>query len=119
MYMKKSKPSATHIRALSLLLLIGALSNDLFAAPGDVDLSFDPGSDVNGPVSAFAVQPDGRVIIGGWFATVKGLVRRGIARLKADGSGYTSFIPEVGRYGGPYGGAYEDSSIVVQQDEKG
>jgi hypothetical protein len=59
--MKKSKSSATHIRALSLLLLLGALSNDSSAAPGDVDLSFDPGSGVtglNGAVRTVAVQPD-------------------------------------------------------------
>src|SRR5207244_7981712 len=65
-------------------------------------------------VSAFALQPDGRVMIGGWFTTVKGLVRRGIARLNADGSGDSSFDAGAG----PYGGAYEDSSIVVQQDGK-
>src|SRR3989442_13493134 len=100
--MKESKCSATQLRAVGFLLLIGALNNNSSAAPGDVDLSFDPGSGVNGAVSAFAVQPDGKVIIGGWFTTVKGLVRRGIARLNVDGSGDSSFNPEVGAYGGPY-----------------
>ena len=52
--MKESKRSATHICALSLLLLIGTLGNDSSAAPGDVDLSFDPGSGVNGGVKAMA-----------------------------------------------------------------
>jgi hypothetical protein len=89
--MKESKWSATHIRALSLLLLIGALSNGSHAAPGDVDLSFDPGSGVNGTVQAFAVQPDGKLIIVGQFNMVKGLLRYGIARLNADGSGDASF----------------------------
>src|SRR5688500_9591523 len=94
--MKKSKWSATPFCALSLLLLIGALSNDSSAAPGDVDLSFDPGSGVNGSVTALAVQPDGKVIIGGSFTTVKGLTRRGIARLNADGSGDSTFDPGTG-----------------------
>ena len=81
MCMKQSKRSAPRLRALTLLLVIGALSNNLPAAPGDVDLSFDPGSGVNGSVTALAVQSDGKVIIGGSFSTVKGLARRGIARL--------------------------------------
>src|SRR5687768_4928322 len=94
--MKESKFSAKHFRALSLLLLIGALSNDSSAAPGDVDLSFDPGSGVNGSVLATAVQPDGKVIIGGSFSTVKGLVRRGLARLNVDGSSDSTFNPGMG-----------------------
>src|SRR5881397_1342600 len=93
--MKKSKWSAAHIRALSLLLLIGALSNDSAAAPGDVDLSFDPGSGVNGQVNALVVQPDGKVIIGGEFTTIKGIARHKIARLNADGSAESSFDPDV------------------------
>src|SRR2546427_2443359 len=107
--MKESKCSATQLRAVGFLLLIGALNNNSSAAPGDVDLSFDPGSGVNGAVSAFALQPDGRVIIGGWVTTGQGLVRHGIARLNVYGSGDSSFNPGAGAYAG----AYEDSSIVV------
>ena len=65
-------------------------------APGDVDLSFDAGSGINGPVLALAIQPDGRVIIGGGFTVVKGLERVGIARLNTDGSGDSSFTPASG-----------------------
>ena len=54
MCMKESKWSGIRVRALSLLLLIGTLGNDSSAAPGDVDLSFDPGSDVNGEIKAMA-----------------------------------------------------------------
>ena len=74
MCMKESKWSATHIRALSLLLLIGALTNDSFAAPGDVHLSFDTDPGINGTVKAVVVQPDGKVIIGGQFTTFKGVL---------------------------------------------
>jgi len=109
--MKESKWSATHLRALSLLLLIGALSNDSLAAPGDVDLSFDPGSGVNGSVTALAVQPDGKVIIGESFTTVKGLMRRGIARLNADGSGDPTFNPGTGSEGGV-------KAVALQPDGK-
>ena len=37
------------------------------------------------------VQPDGKVIIGGRFTTVKGLARTNLARLNADGSGDSTF----------------------------
>jgi uncharacterized delta-60 repeat protein len=75
----------------SLLLQLGTLCFLTHGAAGDVDLSFDPGSGVNGTVNAVAVQPDGKVIIGGEFTTVKGLVRTNLARLNADGSGDSSF----------------------------
>jgi uncharacterized delta-60 repeat protein len=106
--MKKSKSSATHICAMSFLFLIGALGNDLSAATGDVDLSFDPGSGVNGPVYAVALQLDGKVIIGGNFTTVKGVACQNIARLNADGSGDFSFVVSVPPVG----------AIVAQPDGK-
>jgi hypothetical protein len=112
--MKKSKWSVTLIRALSLLLLLVAVSNNLFAAPGDVDPSFDAGSGINGGVAAIALQPDGKLLIGGGFGTVRGLVRTGIARLNADGSGDSTFlfVPDVNT---GFGGA---SAIAFQSDGK-
>jgi uncharacterized delta-60 repeat protein len=103
--MKESKWSATHFRALSLLLLIGALSNDSSAAPGDLDLSFDTGSGINGPVltipvRTMVIQPDGKILIGGEFTTVKGLVRTNLARLNADGSGDSNFLAGIPLPGG-------------------
>src|SRR5687768_3186235 len=89
--MKESKYPGTHFRAISLLLLIGALGNDCFAAAGDVDLSFDPGPGVDGVVTRMALQPDGKLVIGGAFTTVKGLARVGLARLNPDGSGDPTF----------------------------
>ncbi len=91
--MKKLDLVRTIILAGSLLLQLSPLCFHLHGAPGDVDLSFDPGSGVNDQVTALALQPDGKVIIGGWFTAVKGLPRRDIARLNADGSGDSSFNP--------------------------
>ena len=91
MLMKESKWSATHIRAVSLLLLVAAFANRSLAAPGDVDRTFDPGSGVNGEVKAMALQADGKLLVGGGFTTVKGLPRFGLARLNADGSGDPAF----------------------------
>jgi uncharacterized delta-60 repeat protein len=91
--MKKLNLVRTIILAGSLLLQLNTLCFQSRGAAGDVDLSFDPGSGVNGTVNAVAVQPDGKVIIGGEFTTVKGLARPGLARLNADGSGDSSFNP--------------------------
>ena len=89
--MKKPQTPAPYIRAVSLLIFLGGLIAHCFAAPGDVDLSFDPGSGVNGEVKTMALQPDGKVIVGGTFTTVNGLARFNLARLNANGSGDASF----------------------------
>jgi uncharacterized delta-60 repeat protein len=89
--MKNSNPIKTLLFAACLLLQLSALCLHSRGAPGDVDLSFDPGSGVNNTVNVIAVQPDGKVIIGGPFTTVEGLARSRIARLNADGSGDASF----------------------------
>jgi uncharacterized delta-60 repeat protein len=91
--MKKLFSVRTVIFAGSLLLQLNTLCFQSRGAAGDVDLSFDPGSGVNGGVSAVVLQPDGKVIIGGEFTTVKGLARSKVARLNADGSGDPSFNP--------------------------
>jgi uncharacterized delta-60 repeat protein len=55
---------------------------------GEVDKSFggDSGSAANGSVFALAVQPDGKIIVGGNFSAIFGQPRRGIARLNAAGT---------------------------------
>ena len=90
--MNKLFPIRTIVLAGSVLLQLSPLCFHSHGGPGDVDLSFvDPGSGVNGTVNAVVVQPDGKVIIGGEFTTVKGLLRTNLARLNADGSGDSSF----------------------------
>lgn len=64
---------------------------------GTVDPSFQPGSGVEvGVVFAVAVQPDGKVVIGGRFTSVRGVARNGIARFNADGTLDGSFDPGDG-----------------------
>jgi uncharacterized delta-60 repeat protein len=53
---------------------------------GDVDYGFDAGSVINLPIDVVAIQPDGRVLLGGSFTSVAGAVRGRIARLNADGT---------------------------------
>ncbi|MGD9579454.1 MAG: delta-60 repeat domain-containing protein, partial [Syntrophorhabdus sp.] len=52
---------------------------------------FNPNA--NGCVYSIAVQPDGKVLVGGGFTTIGGGTRNYIARLNADGSLDTGFNP--------------------------
>jgi uncharacterized delta-60 repeat protein len=68
---------------------------------GSLDPSFDPGTAANFlvdtvPVQAVAVQPDGKIVIGGSFTTFNGVARNRVARLNLDGSLDTSFDPGTG-----------------------
>ncbi|MEP6822336.1 MAG: dockerin type I domain-containing protein [Chthoniobacterales bacterium] len=78
------------------------------AAPpkeGALDQAFDAGNFTNGLVSAAVQQPDGKVIIGGSFHKVHGVVRHNLARLNVDGSVDLSFDAGSGPdYGIPTGG---------------
>jgi uncharacterized delta-60 repeat protein/uncharacterized repeat protein (TIGR01451 family) len=63
---------------------------------GSVDPGFNPSPDpgangIDGFVWAIAVQTDHKVVIGGDFLSINGVVRNHIARLNADGSLDTSF----------------------------
>lgn len=86
------------IGGLSFLLTIIFLHR-VVAAVGDVDLSFDPGSGVDGQVSAIIVQPNGKILIGGSFSMMRGLLRTNLARLNADGSGDPTFDAGPSRSG--------------------
>jgi uncharacterized delta-60 repeat protein len=105
-------------------------------ADGSVDAAFDPvlrycGTDSPGFVRAVAVQPDGRIVIGGNFTCVNGTSRTNLARLNPDGSLDDTFLPSPPwrlpamdgtgflDYGSPtdYTWIYPNS-IIVQSDEK-
>jgi len=63
------------------------------AAGGELDATFqDPAVAVNSGVSALALQPDGKLIIGGEFTIVGGQSRARVARLNSDGTLDTSFL---------------------------
>ena len=55
-----------------------------FTLGGPLDTAFNP--DTEGEVHAIAFQPDGKVIIGGYFYAIRGAVRRSVARLNPDGT---------------------------------
>jgi uncharacterized delta-60 repeat protein len=62
---------------------------------GSVDSTFDPNANSN--VYALAVQPDGKILLGGHFTTLAGgaKTRNYIARLYADGSVDSTFDPNA------------------------
>ena len=53
-------------------------------ANGALDPVFDPGRGADNVVYSMALEPDGKVVIGGAFTMVNGFVRRGVARLNGD-----------------------------------
>lgn len=70
---------------------------------GTLDRDFDPGvghePEVRVPwVSTLAIQPDGRILVGGNFTRVTGQKRRRIARLNPDGTLDAGFDPETDGY---------------------
>ncbi len=86
---------------------IGRLNPD-----GSVDESFDPSASYT--VMALAIQPDGKILVGGAFTALGGgtsgmTPRRNIGRLNPDGSLDESFDP---------GATGSVSAIVVQPDGK-
>ena len=66
---------------------------------GTLDASFDPGSGIPLPaINTVAIMPDGRMMIGGSFASYAGASRKSIARINANGSLDASFNPGTGFY---------------------
>jgi uncharacterized delta-60 repeat protein len=81
------------------------LNGNSFA--GNVDSSFNPGPD--GSVYGLALQPDGKVLVGGDFLTIGGAAQSFIARLNADGTADGAFAPALDSTA---------SCIAVQADGK-
>ncbi|MBP7450711.1 MAG: hypothetical protein KA817_11800, partial [Flavobacteriales bacterium] len=63
---------------------------------GEVDVTFDPGFGADSNVRCLAVQADGKVVVGGSFTMIDGLVRHMLARLNADGSVDVNFPVQWG-----------------------
>ncbi len=53
---------------------------------GSLDTTFAPVSGADASVGSIAVQPDGKLVIGGGFTTFDGVPRTRLARLNADGT---------------------------------
>lgn len=63
---------------------------------GSLDATFDPGVGANGMTNCLAIQSDGKILLGGDFTSVGGVVRNGLVRLNFNGSvdpSYDAHIP--------------------------
>ena len=80
-------------------------------ADGTLDSTFNPGTGASGTVQSLAVQADGKILVGGNFATFNGTASARLARLNADGSFDTTFT--VGT-----GAASDVNAIVPLSDGK-
>ncbi len=96
-------PFTPYWPCLSAALLFLALS----PVPAQSLGPFNPAP--NGPVYAIAVQPDGKVVIGGTFTSLAGSARARLGRVSADGSLDLAFNPVIN------GDLY---AVVVQPDGK-
>jgi uncharacterized delta-60 repeat protein len=68
-------------------------------ANGSIDVSFNPSRGTDGFVHTSALQPDGKIIIGGGFTSYNDIGSKNIARLNSDGSLDTGFDPGLGANG--------------------
>jgi uncharacterized delta-60 repeat protein len=81
---------------------------------GAPDISFSVGSGPNDRVQAIALEPSGKIIIGGAFTHVNGQPRGGIARLEHSGAVDSSFDPGSGANGTVYAMARQtDGALVI------
>jgi uncharacterized delta-60 repeat protein len=87
-------------------------------ADGTLDTNFDPGSGANIQIRTTAIQPDGKIIIGGDFTDYNGTGRNRIARLNTDGTLDTSFDPGSGLNNGWIGSTVPqpDGKIIIGGD---
>jgi uncharacterized delta-60 repeat protein len=65
----------------------------------------------DGEVRGLAVQPDGKILLAGYFTRFGTITRRGVARLEADGALDTTFDPGLGA-------SADTASVAVQPDGK-
>lgn len=63
---------------------------------GTKDTTFITGTGFNNTVNSIALQPDGKILVGGVFTTYKGVTENYIIRLNADGTNDTSFTTGTG-----------------------
>lgn len=103
---------------LFIILLLVAVFTTTAQNAGDNDPTFNPtdigfgfGDGANGGVLTMAIQPDGKIIIGGDFTTYNGTTRNRIARLNTDGSLDTTFNPGSGA-------SHSIQTMVIQSDGK-
>lgn len=98
--------------------VLGLQSNAVLTITDDetptvLDPTFHPGAGASNDVFALALQPDGKIVIGGQFTAFDNTNRGRIARLNADGSLDLSFNPGAGANGDVYAVAVQGDGQVL------
>jgi uncharacterized delta-60 repeat protein len=85
-----------------------------FNADGTLDTAFctNLGTAFDSNIYKIAIQPDGKILVGGNFGTFNGNVRNGLVRLNADGTEDATFATNIGAAAGVAGVVY---NIIVSQ----
>ncbi len=85
---------------------------------GELDQTFNASAfgKLDGDVNVVKVQPDGKILIGGFFTEVNGFAASGIARVNTDGSTDTSF--KAPDFSGASGIGWQVFAITLQADRK-
>ena len=101
--------------AVRTFVVVLAMVMQAVHAQNEVALSsaFGSGEGVNGEVLAAVVQADGKIVIGGRFGAVNGIVRNNIARLNPDGTLDRSFAEQEGLNGQVNALAIQPSGQIV------
>lgn len=93
--LRSTRPIRFHWRKLAVLFST-ALIGTVLAQPGAIDPAFTVGNGSNNRIFAMAVQPDGRVVIGGNMTTYRGVTVGRLARLGRDGEVDVTFNANIG-----------------------
>lgn len=84
---------------------------------GGLDSAFNSGAGADNPVNVIALQPDGRILLGGEFASYNSVPRNRVTRLNADGLIDLSFNPGTGADDSVFAlQALPDGKILVSGD---
>ena len=107
-----SVPSVTNLISKATAIISLVDDESLNQPPGGYDNTADLNLGADGNVYALALQPDGRILLGGEFGRVNDTVRSRIARLFPDGSLDTKF----GGFEATSGANDKIQTITVQGD---
>lgn len=83
---------------------------------GTLDTSFNIGTGPSDTVNVVLVQPDGKILLGGYFGTFNGASKRLLVRLNTDGSVDAGFTPPA--FGGVVGEGWRVESLAMLPDGK-
>lgn len=86
----------TTLVSVLIAIVVNTQSSAQFSLPGELDTTFNTGTGADNIVWSVTVQPDGKVLLGGFFTIYNGISRNRIARLNLNGSLDTTFNPSIG-----------------------